>query len=893
MKPVLVLIVALLLLSCCYAQQSKQLLWSSNSYSLYRDSIVQQNKFVAKAISGKAITSNYKSPVNEFKSPNITFKFSINGKDNEMKSGIDHHFNCIDSSGKCTTPVIKFGQQYNDDRSVPENVYLKPQTNLTIRLDMRDVLHAFEKDGYYTTFNGDKIFKQDFKGVYVAGSTAPLIWDFDNLVNNPRLMMKDEDGDGVYEVELLMNSQADEKKTSSEWMLTEDISAFPQYQSTYPISDAIYNMSLEEMQRAIEPDSTFRTGKEWAGVWTRDISYSIILSMACLQPRVAMKSLMRKVKNGKIIQDTGTGGAYPASTDRIVWAVAAWEIYKVTGDKNWLKQVYPIIKKSIEQDMLVAYDKATGLVKGESSFLDWREQTYPKWMQPVDIYESECLATNAVHHEANMVLSSMAAILKDIPVSIKHKKIALAIKEGINKYLWMPSKGYYGQFLYGRNAKILSTRSESLGEALAVLFDIADTKQQQVIKNTPVTSFGIPCIYPQIPNIPPYHNNAVWPFVQTYWALAAAKAGNEAAVLASIAAIYRPAALWLTNKENFVSVNGDYAGTQINSDNMLWSLSGSLALVHKLLFGIQFNENSLSFQPFVPYALQGKRKLSNFVYRDAQYDIEMEGFGNRIKTFMLDGKMRTATVPADLEGKHVIKIIMANNNIKDKSINNAEHYVSLPAPSAIIEKDQLQWNEIKEAKEYIVLINGKEIARTKQNVFAVNKNIYGEYQVIAIDDKNIPSFASEPVVVAGKNQPLIYEIEDETPAAELPYKGFTGKGFVELNTTINRSLKIPVTIASDGLYAIDFRYANGNGPTNTENKCAIRTLKEGNKQLGTLVLPQRGKEEWSNWGWSNAIQARLIKGKHFFTISFEPQNENMNGDINQAMLDHMRITRIK
>jgi len=50
--------------------------------------------------------------------------------------------------------------------------------------------------------------------------------------------------------------------------------------------------------------------------------------------------------------------------------------------------------------MNVAYDAGTGLVKGESSFLDWREQTYPKWMQPADIYESENLGTNAVHYQA-------------------------------------------------------------------------------------------------------------------------------------------------------------------------------------------------------------------------------------------------------------------------------------------------------------------------------------------------------------------------------------------------------------------------------------------------------------------------------------------------------------
>jgi len=34
------------------------------------------------------------------------------------------------------------------------------------------------------------------------------------------------------------------------------------HKSSYPISDALYNVALEEMDKAIEPDSTFRTGKE-------------------------------------------------------------------------------------------------------------------------------------------------------------------------------------------------------------------------------------------------------------------------------------------------------------------------------------------------------------------------------------------------------------------------------------------------------------------------------------------------------------------------------------------------------------------------------------------------------------------------------------------------------
>jgi hypothetical protein len=67
----------------------------------------------------------------------------------------------------------------------------------------------------------------------------------------------------------------------------------------------LYNLSLEEARKNIEPDSTLRTGAQWGGVWTRDVSYSTLLAFAYHEPEVAKISLLRKVKRDRIIQDTG------------------------------------------------------------------------------------------------------------------------------------------------------------------------------------------------------------------------------------------------------------------------------------------------------------------------------------------------------------------------------------------------------------------------------------------------------------------------------------------------------------------------------------------------------------------------------------------------------------
>lgn len=872
------------------AQEAVKPVWSSPAYQVYPDKVVQ-GKYSARAISSTEMSSDYQSPANLFKSSMISFKFSINGKDNEMLSGKDHAFNIVARNGYAETPLIRFGRQLKPAAGEKEQ-YLAPNTLLKLRLDMREVLASFKNKGYYETFKGDRIYKEDFKAVYVAGGSAPMIWDFDNLVHHAALQLKDDDGDGIYETTLQMNAPGQMDRTDAQWKLSKDISAFPQYRSDFPISDAIYNMSLEEMIRAVEPDSTFRTGKEWAGVWTRDISYSIILSMAYLQPQVAKYSLMKKVnKKKKIIQDTGTGGAWPVSTDRMVWAIAAWEIYKATGDRQWLEESYEIIRNSLEDDLQNVYDRETGLVKGESSFLDWREQTYPRWMQPADIFASENLGTNAVHYEANQVLVRMAGLLQQTQVAVKHAAIANKIRAGINKYLWLPAQQYYAQYRYGRQYKTVSPRSETLGEALCILFGIADEEQQKaIVSKMPVTSYGAPCIWPDIPGIPPYHNNAVWPFVQSFWMWAAMKTGNEEQVMESISAIYRQAALFLTNKENFVAENGDFSGTQINSSNMLWSLAGNISIVHKVLFGIQFREDALVFAPFVPSAFPGRKLLTNFRYRNAVLNIELEGTGHQISTILMDGlPLDKPELPADLSGRHQIRIVLKAALVPSQQMNKTTSYTSLSTPELQIQKNYLKWKTIQGAVQYNVIRNGKLLRKTSQTEWKIDTSRPAEYQVLAIDAKGIASFASEPITVMNKRSVQVYEAETYAPAALYPYKGFSGKGFVELGTMVNTKLDIPLEIRKTGWYFIDSHYANGNGPTNTENKCAIRTLLMDDMNAGVWVFPQRGKEEWSNWGYTNPVKVFLNAGRHVLSVQYLESNENMNGEVNQAMIDHIRL----
>jgi hypothetical protein len=308
---------------------------------------------------------------------------------------------------------------------------------------------------------------------------------------------------------------------------------------------------------------------------------------------------------------------------------------------------------------------------------------------------------------------------------------------------------------------------------------------------------------------------------------------------------------------------------------------------------MNFNANSLKFKPFVPEKLKGTQTLNNFKYRDAILDISMKGHGNKIRTISMDGKpLENATVPGNLEGKHTIVILLEDNELSESKTNLVGSYFSPATPVVSYDRKSLKWEAVKGAVKYQVLRNGREETAVTQTNFKVIAGPYAEYQVIAIDSLGVPSFASEPVETGKDQAAKIIEMETILPKEKLPYKGFTGQGFVEISKQKNTMISINLVIPEAGTYAIDFRYANGNGPTNTENKCAIRTLMNGQDIAGTFVFPQRGKGEWSDWGYSNPVQMKLEKGKINLKLVFSRANENMNGEINQALLDHLRLIKL-
>ncbi len=882
-KKLLILIIVVFISSC--KRPPSDILYSSDSYTLYRDKVVQ-GKNVAEVKSPFHITSNYRSPASSTFPRLLTFKFSINEKDNELPPGANHWV-VIDEGNRA--PVVTFGEKPGPLPDTPSD-YLPTNYEYTFLLDVSPVLRQFEEKGYYEAWDGSRVAEADFQGFYIAGGAEPLTWDFVNL-GNQGLEMKPTEEPHIYSITVQLNPYNEEDYRDKEWKPELDVSDKPQYQSDQPIVDALFNLSLEEARKNIEPDSTLRTGAEWGGVWTRDVSYSVLLAFAYHEPEVAKISLRKKVRRGRIVQDTGSGGAWPVSSDRTTWVLAAWEIYKVTGDRDWLNEVYPIIKNTLEDDYKTLYDEETGLYRGESSFLDWREQTYPKWMDNRDIYESQNLGTNVVHYQAHRILAEMARI-KGEPYE-KYEMRAYGIKKGINALLWLKEQGFYAQYLYGRDRLITSPRFEALGEALAVLFEVADEERAaSIMARSPLTEFGATCIYPQIPGIPPYHNNGIWPFVQSYWNWAAAKTGNEAVLNHGLASIYRAAGLFLTNYENMVAETGDFLGTEVNSERMLWSMAGNLAMVHRIFMGMEFETDGLYLNPVVPEVYGGKKVLSRFPYREATLDITVLGHGNRIKSVTINGEQKDrAFVPADATGEYSIVIELAGGKFPHNAINRVENAFS---PATVLSRPGrgpvLEWDPVDKASEYKVYRNGKLDTILTDTQYRLKSNEFSSLMVSAVDSLGREGFASEPIFTGG--QSLAFEIEDVADASDLPYVNYSGSGFVELSLQRNRDLVLPVSVPEEASFLVDFRYSNGSGRWNTDNKCAIRSLSLNGEYQGALIMPQRGQDEWSDWGFTNSFRLTLRPGRNTIRIHLADWNNNMNVKVNTAMLDAMRLIRI-
>lgn len=314
-------------------------------------------------------------------------------------------------------------------------------------------------------------------------------------------------------------------------------------------------------------------------------------------------------------------------------------------------------------------------------------------------------------------------------------------------------------------------------------------------------------------------------------------------------------------------------------------------------------------KPFVPQALTGDRSLSGFDYRGAKLNISVSGFGDKVSSITLNGKPLDPekVIPAKALAKGGDIVVRMNNEpIAPMKINRVANKKAPLTPATWMEvsadmggdqplplQNLLRWNPIEYIGEYIVLKDGVEVGRTHKTEWPALTE--GEWQVIGVAGDGTQGFASEPR--SNRFFAETFEFPGEKPSGMLGRRmlepeGYRGNGFVAVQQDMDAPA-VEVELPEGGTYSVAVRYANGEGPINTENKAAVRSLLVDGVKAGTLVLPQRGVDNWDDWGMSNGIAVELTPGWHTLQIVYLPEDENMNIKVNRALLDRIVLEKLK
>jgi hypothetical protein len=129
--------------------------YASDAFAVFPDR-VEQGEFRATALSPQHLMSDYVSLQANI-DPVIQFKFSINGRDNELAFGVNHEANILPEAQEEVVLNVIFGQKSSLRTEKEASQPLPPNTRVRFRVDFTSVLKAFEDKGYYDDVPGNRI----------------------------------------------------------------------------------------------------------------------------------------------------------------------------------------------------------------------------------------------------------------------------------------------------------------------------------------------------------------------------------------------------------------------------------------------------------------------------------------------------------------------------------------------------------------------------------------------------------------------------------------------------------------------------------------------------------------------------------------------------------------
>ena len=624
------------------------------------------------------------------------------------------------------------------------------------------------------------------------------------------------------------------------------------------------------------PCECFVTGLKWAYVWTRDLAYAVDLGLWRFDPTRSRNGLQFKLSGVREVsapqglypmQDTGSGGSWPISTDRVVWFLGAAHLL---GDQRFAADVYRALGATLAQDQQYAFDARFGLYRGETSFLDWREQSYPTWTSDDVgfIAQSFALSTNVLHYQALRLAATLATAHHEQAVATDYAKQADALKAAINAHFWRADRGMYMSYLGGDGTPYESY--DLLGIALAINSGVAEgTRARQTLSNYPTWPAGSPVIWPERADQPIYHNRAIWPFVSMYALRAARKVEQPSRIAHEIASIMRGAALHGSNMENYELLSqgqhvddGKLSGPVVNSPRQLWSVAAYLAMVSEGVFGLQEDGK---VEPKLPTSLVpllfGTRRAITLDLHERKITLQLPAtlHGNLLVADFIRTQGTTTTVT------------LKSVQIADAPLRtNAPLYAPLAPTAPDVRVVGNNWQVRVDGRQRLYL-NGQAHGDIEGSASFARSPGLACFGTTRVDPKGLESLHS-PTICAG---------DMDKVGGRWPRQW---------------------TAAAGGDYRVALDYANDHGPINTGITAAVKMLViecDGSAQQRLpIVMPHSVRTQSSSWGRFSAnagttCQFDLDDGFNMSYLDhfahYTGGHGGSEGPLNQAVVHDLRI----
>lgn len=664
------------------------------------------------------------------------------------------------------------------------------------------------------------------------------------------------------------------------------------YRGSIPALNAAYALALKELFEN-ESEAGLLAGANWSTVWTRDIAYAAALGGALAAPEAVRRSLESRVRDGVILQDTGTGGGWPVSTDRVSWALGAWAYTKLTSDAAWTAWAADVILATLAEDARVLPPvEACPLRSGETSFLDWRNQSYPDGTSMADIGASYAFGTNVLHAIARHIAALLLRQLGRKEEAETMDAEAAAVTAAIQTHFYRAATGQYGMMLTADGH--LDERTDSLATALAVLCGVAGDHGARAMRALPRSPWGTPVFAPYKGSVKEaYHNRAVWPFVEAFVMLAHAELQDTAGVAFSLSSLLRAALAFGTHKENFHAETGRAEDTLLNSDRQLWSDCGMLGAVYQGLFGLQFQQKNLFISPCVPKEYAGEHWLTGLRIRGMVLDIHLQGYGTEILAVTVNGKPGSPLIPLETEGHLLIEIRLMPAEDEEEMVRAyPEATEDLPAPRwEDPTRERLSWLPVAGAESYCIYRDGRAFATTfdcfrKLDAADVR---YHRYAVQAVGGGKASSL-STPFECAPEG--AAYSLAPVRIGAEAEYTVEHGQAWLDTQPHTARLDYEEVTLPA-GTYRLRVHYTNATASERDGDTCALRELFLDGASAGLLVLPHNTEAgQWDTDALTAALTLDIPAGTHTFSLRYTDRCVNANRELNQCMARAIQLTKV-